>query len=152
MQEDLSMAGLSGEGMCKGADGPVSVQNADLGAKEKIDLSMAGLSEVGVSKGYERHASVQSAELGGQEQRDLSVAKLRDVECADCRRRMRRLMGWRVSNRVNISELSETGPSEEEVRIDEEFPDNFCEIISSKRFRSRKKSLLRKKIGELRTR
>ena len=56
--------------------------------------------------------SMQDTDLGGKEQRDLSVAKLRNVECADCRRRMRRLIGWRVSNRVNIAEQSEMGSSQ----------------------------------------
>ena len=37
-----------------------------------------------------------------------------------------------------------------EIRIDEEFPENFSEIVSSEEFKTRKKSLLKKKKNELR--
>ena len=125
----------------------LSVADATHSQLDDQEQNLAELSMAGLSEGP---TSVQGAVLGGKEQNYPSEAKLRFVKCADCRRRMRRIMGWRVSNMVRMTRLSEIGPSDEQIRLDEQFPENFSEIVSSEEFKTRKKSLLRKKINELR--
>ena len=51
---------------------------------------------------------------GESEPENLRLAELRNAECGDCRRMKRRLMGWRVDNRVRMDVLdlrfSKPGP------------------------------------------
>ena len=97
----------------------LSVADATHSQLDDQEQNLAELSMAGLSEGPTSVQGVQGAVLGGKEQNYPSEAKLRFVKCADCRRRMRRIMGWRVSNMVRMTSLSEIGPSDEQIRLDE---------------------------------
>ena len=55
----------------------------------------------------------------------------------------------RVDNITRGGKRTQKGLSLEDIEADEVFPENFAEVVSSKSFKSRKKSLLRKQIRDL---
>ena len=155
-KDDLSMAGLSSvqdEDLGEIPDMSVaklSMQGADTWGDSQEDLSMPELSGERRCQGNEIHTSAEGTDLLRKEQSDTSVAKLSSVKCANCRRTVRRMRGWRVSNMVRVTWSTEVELSAEQQELDDQFPENFSEIVSLQDFKVRKKSLLRKQLQEMR--
>ena len=74
--------------------------------------------------------------------------RVAEVACADCRRTWRRVKQIRMDNVVRRGLAEEVGPSLAETELDNNFPDNFQDILAEKNKTTRKKSLLKKKIKD----
>ena len=113
---------------------------------ETVPVTGPGAPEIG--QGVALHSDEST--LIREELSEPSVENLSDIDCRLCRKIMRRVKCLRIDNvvrgggglRVKI------GLSLEDQAADDDFPDNFQELISTKSFKSRKKSLLKKQISD----
>ena len=81
-------------------------------------------------------------------------ANLSDISCMHCRKMLRRLKNLKWDNKVKGGEWDikvNMQLSLENELADVNFPENFQEIVKKQRFKGRKKSLLKKQIGDLKS-
>ena len=89
-------------------------------------------------------------ELSQECERLPDAQRVAEVACADCRRTWRRVKQIRMDNVVRRGLAEEVGPSLAETELDNNFPANLQEILAEKDKTTRKKSLSKNKIKELR--